>query len=148
LRERGEEVTVLSPPDGDGDVRAPFTGGRPFLRAARMGGARDRILVHFQPALYYRRRAPVSKVTTSLSLWWLTVRRPKTEILVHEADPPKRWRHDYIVLRWAFCRAHLLFHTDAERRRLEREYRITVRASVVQHADAVRTDRVTKTEAR
>ena len=28
LRSEGHEVTVLSPPDGDGDVKAPFVGGR------------------------------------------------------------------------------------------------------------------------
>jgi glycosyltransferase involved in cell wall biosynthesis len=148
LRQGGEEVSVLSPPDGDGDIRTPFLGGRPFLRAAHTGGSYDRILVHFQPALYYRCRAPVSKVMTSLSLWWLAVRRPNTEILVHEADLPKRWRPDYAVLRLAFRRARLLFHTDAERRRLEREYRITAKASLVPHADGVRTSAVTRADAR
>src|SRR6185312_16255394 len=52
LRGRGEEVVVLSPPDGDGDVRAPFLGGAAFRKAARVGRRFDRIVVHFQPALY------------------------------------------------------------------------------------------------
>ena len=65
LRADGHAVTVLSPPDGDGDIRVPFLGGRAFLRAAAIGARFDRIVVHFQPALYYRPRAPVSKVLTS-----------------------------------------------------------------------------------
>src|SRR5437867_7156969 len=87
LRERGDDVTVLSPPDGDGDVRVRFDGGRPFFRASRMGGGFDRILVHFQPSLYYLPRAPVSKIATSFGLLSLALRRKQTEVLVHEADP-------------------------------------------------------------
>ena len=64
LRQKGDDVTVLSPPDGDGDVRVPFHGGRPFRRAARDGASFDRILVHFQPSLFYRPRAPLSKIGT------------------------------------------------------------------------------------
>ena len=51
LRADGHAVTVLSPPDGDGEVRVPFLGGGAFRRAARMGRGFDRIVVHFQPAL-------------------------------------------------------------------------------------------------
>jgi glycosyltransferase involved in cell wall biosynthesis len=148
LREGGDSVTVISPPDGAGDIRVPFSGGRPFLRAARIGGGFDGILVHFQPALYYRPRAPLSKMATSFALWWLTVRRPQTAILVHEADAPVRWRPDYAILRWAFRRARLRFHTDAERRELERAYRISARADLVPHADGVRVQAVARSEAR
>jgi len=148
LRERGERVTVISPPDGAGDARVPFFGGRPFLRAAHMGREFDRIVVHFQPALYFKPRAPVSKVSTSVALWWLAVRRPQTEILVHEADAPIRWRPDYVILRWAFRRARLLIHTDAQRRRLEREYRFTARAAIVPHTDGVRVAPLTRADAR
>lgn len=134
LRGEGHEVTVLSPPDGDGDVRVPFLGGRAFLRAARMGGMFDRIVVHFQPTLYYRRRAPVSKVMTSLGLLWLALARRRMEILVHEADPPIRWRPDYWLLRLAFRRARVIwFHTEAERKALERDYRIRVLGRLVAH---------------
>ena len=79
LRAAGEDVVVLSPPDGDGDVRAPFLGGAAFRKAARLGRRFDRIVVHYQPALYYRPRAAVSKVVTSLSLLWLTLRRPRVD---------------------------------------------------------------------
>src|SRR5437868_4005783 len=75
LREAGDEVTVLSPPDGDGDVRARFVGGAAFLRAAAMGGRFDRIVVHFQPALYFAPRRPVSKVLTAAALLSLAVVR-------------------------------------------------------------------------
>jgi glycosyltransferase involved in cell wall biosynthesis len=150
LRAEGQEVVVLSPPDGDGDLRVPFLGGRPFARAARVGGSFDRILVHFQPRLYYRPRAPVSKVATSLALLWLVLRRPTTEILVHEADPPRpSWRPDYLALRPAFARARLLFHTEAERRALERAYRVRVRARLVAHTDGIRVHALaTREEAR
>jgi glycosyltransferase involved in cell wall biosynthesis len=135
MRAHGDHVTVLSPPDGDGEIRVPFFGGRPFFRAALRGGRFDRILVHFQPVLYYRPRAPISKVTTSLgllSLVWL--RSGRTEIVVHEADPPKRWRPDYVLLRWAFARAgRVWFHTEAERQALERDYRVRVRGEIVPH---------------
>jgi glycosyltransferase involved in cell wall biosynthesis/multidrug transporter EmrE-like cation transporter len=134
LRREGHEVTVLSPPDGDGDLRVPFFGGRPFIRAARIGGRFDRIVVHFQPVLYYRPRAPASKVKTSLGLLLLALVRSRLEILVHEADPPVRWRPDYALLRVAFRRARQVsFHTEAERAGLERDYRIRVRGGVVAH---------------
>jgi glycosyltransferase involved in cell wall biosynthesis len=138
LRAEGSHVTVLSPPDGEGDVRTTFSGGRPFFLAARMGHGFDRIVVHFQPSLYYRPRAPLSKLGTSLGLWWLCVRRRQTEILVHEADPPRRWRPDYLVLAAAFRVAPLLlFHTTAERDRLQREYRVRVRARLVPHVEGI-----------
>ena len=135
LRGNRDRVTVLSPPDGEGDIRVPFFGGRPFFRAARKGGEFDRIVVHFQPVLYYRPRAPISKVMTSLGLLSLALARPsRTEIVIHEADPPKRWRPDYLLLRWAFARAgRLWFHTETERRALERDYRVRVRGEVVPH---------------
>jgi glycosyltransferase involved in cell wall biosynthesis len=150
LRADGHEVTVLSPPDGDGDVRVPFLGGRPFRAAVRLGKGAGRIVVHFQPALYFRPRAPISKVATSLSLWWLCVRRPRTEVLIHEADPPKRWRPDYLVLAAAFKAAPvLLFHTAVERDRLQREYDVRVRARIVDHREGVRVRvRPTRQEAR
>jgi len=150
LRAEGHDVTVLSPPDGDGDVRVPFFGGRPFRAAVRLGRDAGRIVVHFQPALYYRPRAPISKVATSLSLWWLCVRRRQTEVLVHEADPPRRWRPDYLVLAAAFRAApRLLFHTAAERERLERQYGVRVRAAIVDHRRGIRVRaRPTRQEAR
>jgi glycosyltransferase involved in cell wall biosynthesis len=135
LRAGGEDVTVLSPPDGDGDVRTPFLGGRAFLRAARMGAAFDRIVVHFQPALYYRPRRAVSKIATSAALLVLAATRGRRlELLVHEADPPALWRPDYALLRWAFRVAGTLaFHTQTEHRALERNYRVRVNGAVVPH---------------
>src|SRR5690348_9716929 len=103
LRADGYEVIVLSPPDGDGDVRAEFLGGEAFRVAAGMAKDVDRVIVHFQPALYYEPRRAVSKVRTSLALWTLAG-RSDVEILVHEADPPIRWRPDYVILRSAFRR--------------------------------------------
>lgn len=140
LRADGHQVTVLSPPDGHGDVRVSFSGGRPFRRAARLGRGFGRIVVHYQPALYYRTKAPWSKLSTSLSLWWLCVRRSQTEILVHEADPPRWWRPDEVLLAAALRAAPLLlFHTLAERQRLEREYRVHVRARIVDHREGIGT---------
>jgi glycosyltransferase involved in cell wall biosynthesis len=139
LRGEGSQVTVLSPPDGGGDVRIDFFAGRPFFAAARRGAAYDRIVVHFQPALYYRPRAPMAKVLASLGLLWLVLRRRRTEILVHEADAPKLWRPDYLLLAAAFAAAPvLLFHTRREREALERRYRVGVRARVIRHTDGVR----------
>jgi glycosyltransferase involved in cell wall biosynthesis len=149
MRADGDEVTVLSPPDGDGDVRVPFLGGRPFFRALHAGGRFDRIVVHFQPALYYRPRAPVSRIMTSLGLLSLVLgRRNRTEILIHEADRPKRWRPDYVLLRLAFARARRMwFHTEAEREALDHDYRIHVRGEVIPHrVEPVRT--VSREEAR
>ncbi|HEX2030358.1 MAG TPA: glycosyltransferase family 4 protein [Actinomycetota bacterium] len=137
LRREGHDVAVLSPPDGDGDMRVEFLGGGAFRTAARARGF-DRVVVHFQPALYFRPRAPLSKVAAAAALWWLCRRRPEAEILVHEADPPVRWRPDYLLLRAAFRAAPaLLFHTDRERRQLERAYRIRARARLVSHTDGV-----------
>jgi glycosyltransferase involved in cell wall biosynthesis len=138
LREAGDEVTVISPPDGDGDVRVPFEGGRPFRAAARLGADHDRILVHFQPALYFQPKAPVSKIRTALALLRLCRDHPGTEVLVHEADPPIRWRPDYVLLRRAFRSAPaLLFHTEKEHRQLEEAYGIRVRARIVDHREGI-----------
>src|SRR5438093_7862999 len=92
LRTQGHDVTVISPQDGDGDVRISFDAGAPFLEAKRIGGDFDRILVHFQPSLYFRPRAPIAKVLAAFGLRALVRRRSQTEILVHEADPPVWWR--------------------------------------------------------
>jgi glycosyltransferase involved in cell wall biosynthesis len=142
LKKDGHDVTVISPPDGDGDIKVPFSDGRVFREVARRGGAFERIVVHFQPGLYYTpgATAAVSKIRTSLALLSLVRRRPQVEILVHEAHPPTRWRPDHLLLRRAFAKAHLLFHTDAERRALERDYRIGVRARLVDHRDGVRVE--------
>lgn len=138
LREEGHRVKVISPEDGDGDVRVGFHGGGPFRVAERIGRDADRIVVHFQPSLYYRPRAPLSKIATSRALLRLVRRRRRTEILVHEADPPIRWRPDYVILRLAFRDAPiLLFHTEREREALERAYRIRVRSRVVPHTEGV-----------
>ena len=124
----------MSPPDGEGDVRVAFAGGRPFFRAARMSRRFDLVIVHFQPALYYRPRAPLSKVMTSAGLLWLSLVCPTLDIVVHEADTPALWRPDYLLLRLAFKRARRLsFHTDAERSRLERNYGISVRGVRIPH---------------
>jgi len=140
LQAAGDDVLVISPTDGDGDVRVPFDGGRPFREAALRGGGFDRIVVHFQPALYYRpgARAAVSKVRTSAALLALVRRRPQTEIVVHEADPPVRWRPDYALLRRALARATLVFHTASLRDALRRQYRLPeVRARLVDHTEGV-----------
>jgi glycosyltransferase involved in cell wall biosynthesis len=138
LREEGHTVTVISPPDGDGEVRVPFLGGAAFRAAERIGRDADRIVVHFQPSLYYRPRAAFSKIATSRTLLRLVRRRRQTEILVHEADPPILWRPDYLILRLAFRDAPiLLFHTEREREALERAYRIRVRSRVVPHTEGV-----------
>ena len=146
LREAGDEVTVLSPLDGDGDVRASFVGGGAFLRAAAMGSRFDRIVVHFQPALYFAPRRPVSKVLTAAALLALAAARgPTLEILVHEADPPSLIRPDYLMIRTAFQLAgRVSFHTEAERASFERDYRLTgglrrrrgIRSQVVPHLSA------------
>jgi glycosyltransferase involved in cell wall biosynthesis len=140
LRDEGHRITVISPPDGTGDHRVAFHGGRPFRLAARRGGGFDRIVVHFQPALYGRPRSPLSAMGTALGLLSLVRRRPQTEILVHEADPPRWWRPDEALLRRAFRAAPmLLFHTEREREQLERLYRIRVRARLLDHRTGITT---------
>ena len=134
MRASGHDVTVLSPPDGGGDLRAPFLGGRAFLRASRVGRGFDRVIVHFQPALYYRPRAPLSKVLTSLAFLWLALTRAELEVVVHEADPPVRWRPDYLLLALAMrSAARVSFHTQAELDRFRRDYRVAVRGRVIPH---------------
>lgn len=138
LRDRDAEVLVISPPDGEGDVRVPFTHGRPFREAVRRSGPGDRVVVHFQPALYDKRRDPVAKVLSAARLLSL-VRRRDTEILVHEADPLVRWRPDHVLLGTAFRAASALaFHTDAERRVFGRRYGTGGRGRIVDHTEGVR----------
>jgi glycosyltransferase involved in cell wall biosynthesis len=135
LRDAGDEVTVLSPPDGDGDIRTDFLGGDAFAKADVLAPEFDRIVIHFQPALYYPPRRPLSKIRTSRMLLQLARRHGgKLEILVHEADRPELWRPDYLILRRAFHRAgRVSFHTKAEWSALERQYRVRVRGAVVPH---------------
>jgi glycosyltransferase involved in cell wall biosynthesis/multidrug transporter EmrE-like cation transporter len=134
-RAAGERVTVLSPPGGAGDIRVPFRGGRAFLRAARLGRDVDRIVLHFQPSLYFAPRRPLSKVMTALALSLLTVARGRRlEIVVHEADPPMLWRPDYLLLRNVFHLAdRCTFHTREEWEGLEREYHVRVQGALVEH---------------
>ncbi len=138
LRAEGDEVVVLSPPDGDGDIRAPFIGGAAFRRAASAGGRFDRIVVHYETGLYFLPRSPATHVITAASLLWLAIRRRQLEILVHEARvPPSRLRPDYLLLGLAFRRARLRFHTRAERDAFERAYRIRTNATIVEHTEGV-----------
>jgi glycosyltransferase involved in cell wall biosynthesis/multidrug transporter EmrE-like cation transporter len=140
LQAEGHLVTVLTAADGHGDLAAQLLGGGAFLKAARIGGGFDRIVVHFQPALYYRPRRPVSKVLTSLAFLALSLVRGRTlDIVVHEADVPERWRPDYVLLRPVFRLAgRVSFHTEAERAAFERDYGIKVRAQLVPHTIAAR----------
>jgi glycosyltransferase involved in cell wall biosynthesis len=138
LRAEGHDVVVLSPPDGDGDVRKPFIGGAAFRHAAAIGGRFDRVVVHYETGLYFRPRSPLTHLLTSASLLYLTLRRSNVEIVLHEANvPPNRWRPDYRMLGMAFGRARLAFHTDAERIALERAYRIRTRWRLIDHTDGV-----------
>jgi glycosyltransferase involved in cell wall biosynthesis/multidrug transporter EmrE-like cation transporter len=149
FRADGHLVTVLTAADGHGDVTAQLLGGGALLKAARIGGRFDRIVVHFQPALYYRPRRPVSKVLTSLAFLTLgVIRGGKLDLVVHEADVPKRWRPDYLFLRPAFRLAgRVSFHTEAERIAFERDYGTRVRARLVPHTIAARPG-VSRDEAR
>lgn len=150
FRDEGHEVVVLSPPDGAGDLRTGFFGGAVFRRAAMMGADFDRIVVHFQPGLYFRPRTPFLHVLAAGSLLWLVWRRRNVEIFVHEATtPPSRLRPDYRLLGLAFSRARLHFHTSAERTALERDYRIRTRWTLVPHTASVTVhSRVSRDEAR
>lgn len=152
LRRNGHQVIVISPPDGDGDIRTAFGNGSQFHEAARRGVDADRIIVHFQPAVHYRRgsAAILSRIRTSLALLALVRRRPQVEILVHEATPrPSRWRPNQRILARVFAKARLSFHTDVERRALERDYGIRVRAELVDHREGIQANTMlSKHEAR
>jgi glycosyltransferase involved in cell wall biosynthesis len=138
LRAAGHDVVVLSPTDGAGDIRVPFVGGAALRRAATIGGRFDRIVVHYETGIWFRPRSPATHLMTAASLLWLVVRRPQTEILVHEAhEPPSVLRPDYALLRLAFARATLRFHTKAERSAFQAAYRIRTRAAIVEHIDGV-----------
>lgn len=138
MRARGDHVVVVSPPDGEGDVRTAFVGGGAFRKAASIGDGFDRIVVHFETGIYFRPRSPVTHVATAASLLWLAIRRPQLEIVIHEArTPPSLLRPDYALLRLAFARASLLFHTGAELAAFEHAYRIRARARIVEHTDGV-----------
>lgn len=150
LRGDGHEVTVLSPPDGGGDVRVPFSGGRPFRAAASMAAGFDHVLVHYETGLYFRPGAPLAKLATSLSLLWLVLRCRRTEVLVHEAHRPRWWRPDHVLLALAFRAApRLLFHTSREQRAFQHAFGFRGRARLVPHGQgvAVRGD-WSRTEAR
>lgn len=138
LRGGGDRVTVLSPPEGHGDVRRRLRGGAAFRWVWRRGGRFDRVVVEFQPSLYFRPRRALSKVATSSSFLAMTwTHRRRVEIVVHEADHPALWRPDHLLLREAFRSAgQVTFHTETEWRSLERHYGLRVRGRVVPHTVA------------
>lgn len=138
LRAEGHDVTVLSPPDGNGDERIEFLDGRAFRRAAELAPRFDRVILHFEPGIYIRRRAPWSKLRTSWSLLRLVDRVPQLEVVVHETYPaPIAWRPDHRLLRRALARAHLHVHTEAERTSLEHAYRPRHAVGVIAHTDGI-----------
>ena len=138
LRADGHEVVVLSPLDGDGDERVDFMDGRPFRRAAELSSSFDRIVVHLEPGIYFRRRAPISKVRTAWSLLRLVERAPHVELVVHEIFPrPNPWRPDHRIVRRALRRATLLVHTEAERAALVEAYGVGDRVRVIPHTEGV-----------
>jgi glycosyltransferase involved in cell wall biosynthesis len=140
LRAAGDDVLVISPLDGSGEVRVPFEHGLEFREARLRGADRDRIIVHFQPSLHYARgpAAAISKIRTSAALLALVRTRPQVELLVHETTPrPPVWRPDHALLRSVFARAPLLFHTDFERSSLERDYHVRVDARLTDHRGAI-----------
>jgi glycosyltransferase involved in cell wall biosynthesis len=150
LREDGHEVVVLSPLDGDGDERVDFGSGRPFRRAAALAPSFDRVVVHFEPGLYFRRGAPVQKVRTAWALARLVERTPRTEIVVHEVfRRPVAWRPDHRLVARALRRATLVVHTEAERAALADGYGVGERVRVVPHTEGVSvTDPPSRAEAR
>jgi glycosyltransferase involved in cell wall biosynthesis len=138
LRASGDHVVVLSPPDGNGDVRVPFIGGAALRRASSIGGGFDRIVLHYETGIWFRPRSPFTHVATAASLAWLAFRRPQLEVVIHEAHrPPSLLRPDYALLRLAFARAALRFHTRAEQRAFEAAYELRTRAAIVPHVEAV-----------
>ena len=138
LRADGDSVVVLSPPDGNGEVRTPFVGGAALRRAASLGARFDRIIVHYETGIWFRPRSPVTHVLTAASLLWLVLRWPCVEIVVHEAQtPPSLLRPDYALLRLAFARATLRFHSRAERAAFESAYRVRTRAAIIDHTQGV-----------
>src|SRR5207247_10894212 len=50
FRAEGHHVAVMTAPDGHGDLTARLLGGDAFLKAARIGGGFERLVVHFHPA--------------------------------------------------------------------------------------------------
>ncbi len=138
LRADGHEVVVLSPADGDGDERIDFMDGRPFRRAAALAAGFDRVVVHFEPGIYLRPRAPLSTIRTEWALLRFVSKTPQAEIVVHETYPELSWwRPDHRLLRRALARTTVLVHTEAERGALARAYGIRDGVEVVPHTDGV-----------
>jgi glycosyltransferase involved in cell wall biosynthesis len=138
LRADGHEVVVLTPTDGEGDERMDFLDGRPFRRATELAPGFDVVVIHFEPGIYFRPRAAVSKVRTALALARTVSKTPNAEIVVHETFPaPVWWRPDHRLLRRALARARLVVHTEAERDVLARAYGARERVRVVPHAEGI-----------
>jgi glycosyltransferase involved in cell wall biosynthesis len=138
LRAEGHDVHVLSPLDGSGDERLDFLDGRAFRRAAERAPAFERVIVHFEPGIYIRPRAPVSKIRTAWALLRFVEGTPNAEIVVHETYPePIWWRPDHRLLRRALARASLVVHTEAERAALARAYGNRDRVRIVPHTEGV-----------
>jgi glycosyltransferase involved in cell wall biosynthesis len=94
--------------------------------------------VHYETGIWFRPRSPATHVSTAASLLWLVLRRPQVEIVVHEArTPPSVLRPDYALLRLAFARAALRFHSGTEQRAFESAYRIRTRSAIIEHRDNV-----------
>jgi hypothetical protein len=143
LRSEGQEVVVLSPPDGDGELTERFIGGAAFRRAAAIADGCDRIVVNFEPGLYFRPGTPARTVTAASHV--ASPPRPAVEIVARghrrlpgptrlpAVGPPSRAR---------------LRSTREPSEALERAYDPT-RSILIPHADSVTVhERLSRDQAR
>lgn len=135
LRSEGNIVDVLSP-DGQGNVDFAWDlhGGSKILRLAELLPYYDRVVIQYHWAFFYNDFSmPDSRwdtLKTTLSFIYLFLRTRKIYVVAHEV-PYLNGR-----LRWLFGQqwkfVNLIFHTRAEREKLEKHYHLHLKDSRVE----------------
>ena len=135
LREQGHVVDVMSP-DGQGNVdfACDLRGGSKILKLLELAPYYDEIVIQYHWAFFYndfaRPEFRRDTLKTTLSFLYLFLRSRKVRVVVHEVPYLNGRRRWLFGQQWRF--ANLIFHTRAEREKLEKHYHLHLRDSRVQ----------------
>jgi glycosyltransferase involved in cell wall biosynthesis len=138
LRSQGHVVDVVSP-DGGGNVDYAWDlrGGTKILKLRELAPYYDRIVIQYTWAFFYSDvRLPEYRkdtLKTTLSFLYLFLRYRKIQVIVHEIPYLEGRMRKLFGWHWKFV--DIVFHTRAERERLETHYGIRLRNSRVELRD-------------
>ncbi len=135
LRAQGHIVDVVSP-DGQGNVDFAWDlrGGSKILKLLELAPYYDQIMIQYHWAFFYndftRPEFRHDALKTTLSFIYLFLRSRKIYVVVHEV-PYLRGRLRWLSgQQWRFV--NVIFHTRAEREKLENHYHLRLKDSRVE----------------